>query len=199
MAAGEFRRSLTSENPLLVLALGLCPALAVTASLLDAAVMGIVVMAVLICSNVFVSIFRRAFSERAQFLGSVLIAAIFTAIAHIMLSAFFPQLSERLGIYVPLIAVNCVVLNRIKTIAARSGIRRSFADGLAVGAGYFLALTVIGGVREIIGSNSLLGFPVVPGYSPVLVVAFAPGAFLVLGFSLGFVTFLRNRKGRAQS
>jgi Na+-translocating ferredoxin:NAD+ oxidoreductase subunit E len=196
VAAGEFRRALTSENPLLVLALGLCPALAVTSSVIDSAVMGIIVTVVLICSNVFVSLFKGLLTERIQFLGSVVIAATFTALFDLVLSAYLPQISERLGIYVPLIAVNCVVLNRIKTIAARSGIKRSFADGFSVGAGYFLALLAIGALREVIGNNTVLGFPAIPGYSPVLAITLAPGAFLILGFSLGLVNYLRTRKGR---
>jgi Na+-translocating ferredoxin:NAD+ oxidoreductase subunit E len=195
MAFGELKRNIISENPLLVLGLGLCPAAAVSSSLTDGLALSCATTIVLIAANVLCSLFRKLLTGKSQLLGSVLIAGACATIVQMGFSAWMPALSARLGMYIAIISVNCIVLSRIKVIATRSGIRRSLGDGLLVGLGFSIALCLLSAVREIAGSNTLLGFTVIPGYEPMTLFRMAPGGFFVLALGLGWTNHLRMGKG----
>jgi Na+-translocating ferredoxin:NAD+ oxidoreductase subunit E len=199
MILNELKRNALSENPLLVLGLGLCPAAAVSSSLIDGFAISCATTLVLIAANIFCSLFRGLLTGRVQLVGSIIITAVFTSIVQIGFNEWMPELSSRLGVYVGLIAVNCIVLSRIKVIATRSGIRRSLGDGILVGFGFSLALCAISAFREIIGSNTLLGYRAIPGYEPMTLFQLAPGGFFAIAFGLGLANYLRLHKGGKQA
>jgi Na+-translocating ferredoxin:NAD+ oxidoreductase subunit E len=194
MAQSDLKRALLSENPLLVLGLGLCPACAVTVTLKDAATLGILTLFVLTASNVIVSIAHQFLAERIRSIAFVLITGSVTALACMLASQVDAVAVERLGIYAPLIAVNCVVLNRLSTIAARSGLVRSIFDGLFIGLGFLAALLLMALIREALGSNAFWGRTIIPGMEPLHALRMAPGGLIILGFLLAAASALRMRK-----
>jgi electron transport complex protein RnfE len=190
----ELKRGIISENPVFVVALGLCPALAVTTTLKNAFGMGLAAAFVLICSNTFISLIRNAIPQKIRIPASLMVIAFFVSVVQLYMRAYFSDLNFQLGIYVPLIAVNCIILSRAEIYAFRSNVFYSFLDGVCVGLGFMVALILLSGLRELSGANQLWGFVVIPKFQPAVVMQLAPGGFFTLAFILVIRNFLRNRK-----
>ena len=179
-----FTRGLVKENAVLVLMIGLCPALAVSSTVRDAFGMGLAATFVLLFSNVIISIMRKKIPNEVRIPVFILIISTFVTIIDYVMQAFQPDLYRALGVFVPLIVVNCMILGRAEAFASKNSIINSMLDGLGVGLGFTLALTVMGAVREILGNGTFLGMAIFgEGFkkSPVIFMILPPGAFLVIG------------------
>ncbi|MCD6531378.1 electron transport complex subunit E [bacterium] len=188
----EFTKGIIKENPVLVLALGLCPTLAVTSTAYNGIGMGIAVIFVLTMSNIIVSLIKKTVPSKIRIPIFITVIATFVTIVKLVMAAYTPALSKQLGIFIPLIVVNCIILGRAEAFASKNGVLASALDGLGMGIGFTLVLFVMGAIREILGSGTLtLGFPLVAnpftinilggGYNPALLMILPPGGFLTLG------------------
>jgi len=191
----EFFKGLYKENPVFRLALGLCPALAVSNSVENGIGMGVAVTFVLVCSNFLISLIRKGVPPKIRIPVFIVIIATFVTIADLVMNAYQPELHKNLGIFVPLIVVNCIILGRAEAFASKQGVVASFVDGLGMGIGFSLALVLIATVREILGAGTFLGYPLLgPGYKPVLLLVLAPGAFITMGLFMGLFAWLDRRR-----
>lgn len=171
------------ENPTFVLMLGMCPTLAVTSSAINGLGMGLSTTVVLVLSNLLISAFRKVIPNGVRMPAYIVIVASLVTVVQFMMQAYTPSLSDSLGVYIPLIVVNCIILGRAEAYASKNPPIPSLFDGIGMGLGFTLGLTCIGIVRELIGSGKLFGFQVMPDiYEPVTIFILAPGAFLVLAF-----------------
>ena len=190
----EFTKGLYRENPVFRLALGLCPTLAVSSSIKNGIGMGVATSFVLFGSNIIVSLIRKGVPSKIRIPIYIVIIATFVTIAEMVMQATNPELHKSLGIFMPLIVVNCIILGRAEAFAGKNTIGRSVLDALGMGIGFTLALVLIGFVRELLGAGKLLDVPVLgTSYQPVLLMILPPGAFLTLGLFLGFFNGLENR------
>ncbi|MBE5872551.1 MAG: electron transport complex subunit E [Lachnospiraceae bacterium] len=172
---------IVKENPTFVLMLGMCPTLAVTTSAINGLGMGLTTMVVLALSNAFISMLRNIIPDKVRIPAFIVIIASFVTMMELLLEGFLPALYEALGIYIPLIVVNCIILGRAESYASKNPVIPSFFDGVGMGLGFSFALTCIGAVRELLGAGEIFGFHVMPvGYVPVSIFIMAPGAFFVL-------------------
>lgn len=188
-------RGIIPENPIFRLVLGMCPTLAVTTAAVNGLGMGLATMAVLIGSNVVVSLLRNFIPDKVRIPAYVVIIASFTTIVGMLLKAFVPVLDRALGLFIPLIVVNCVILARSESFASKNGILDSLADGVGMGLGFTLGLTVLGSVREILGAGSVFGLSLFgASFEPALIMILPPGAFLALGLLMGLLNKLTDRK-----
>jgi len=190
----EFTKGIIKENPTFVLALGLCPTLAVSVSVANGIGMGIAATFVLLGSSLFVSLVRDFIPDKVRIPCYIVIIATFVTIAELCMKAYSPVLDRALGIYVPLIVVNCIVLGRAEAFACKNNFISSFFDGLGMGVGFTLALILISAIREFLGSGQILGHTLIKGFEPVFVFGMPSGALLVIGLLLGFFNLLKNRK-----
>ena len=188
----EFTKGFIKDNPIFVIVLGLCPALAVSTSVENAIGMGLAATFVLVCSNVIISSLRNFIPRRVRIPCFIVVIATFVTIVELLMSAYWPPLAKRLGIFVPLIVVNCIILGRAEAFASRNRVAASFFDGLGMGLGFLFALTLIAFIRESIGAGKILGYQIVPGYEPALALVLAPGALLVLGLLIGLIRCIRS-------
>lgn len=198
---GVLTRGLYRENPVFRLVLGLCPTLAVTTSINNGLGMGVAATLVLVCSNFFVSLLRNLVPKKIRIPIYIVIIATFVTIVEMVMQAYNPALYKSLGIFVPLIVVNCIILGRAEAFASRNPVFSSVLDGLGMGIGFTLSLVLISAIREFTGNGTLYGVPVLPAsYKPVLVMILPPGAFLTLGYVLGFFNWLdmRNSDSKGQ-
>ncbi|MBR1648943.1 MAG: electron transport complex subunit E [Alphaproteobacteria bacterium] len=179
----NFSRGFIRENPVLVMMLGMCPTLGVTTSLENGMGMGLATMFVLIMSNIVISLVKNFIPAMVRIPCYIVMIASFVTIINLLMSAYLPQLHEKLGIYIPLIVVNCIILGRAEAFASKNNIWQSFLDAVGMGGGFTLALSLLGGLREILGAGSLMcwHFIAEDGY-PVLLFIMPPGAFLALAF-----------------
>lgn len=169
------------ENPTFVLVLGMCPTLAVTSSLINGAGMGLSTMAVLILSNCVISLLRNIIPNSVRVPAYIVIVASFVTILQFLLEAYLPSLNSALGIYIPLIVVNCIILGRAESYASKNPVLPSIFDGLGMGLGFTFGLTCIGIVRELLGAGQVFGIQIMPSsYEPITIFILAPGAFIVL-------------------
>lgn len=169
------------ENPVFMLALGMCPTLATTTSVTNAVGMGLSTTAILIMSNLFISLLRGIIPERMRMPSYIVIIASFVTIVDFLMEGFTPAMYESLGVYIPLIVVNCIIMGRAEAYAGKHGPLVSIADGVGMGIGFTIALIVVAAVRELLGNGTLAGLRVMPaGYEPINIFVLAPGAFLVL-------------------
>lgn len=195
-----FKNGLLTENPTFVQLLGMCPTLAVTTTVFNGFGMGIAATVVLIGSNVVVSLLRKCIPEKVRIAAYVVIIAGFVSLIQMLLEAFVPALSNSLGIFLPLIVVNCIILARAEAFASKNGVLKSAVDGLGMGLGFTGALVIVSAVREIVGLGTLFaGLPfeiAIPVYSemPATVFALPAGGFLTLGLILGVINAIRLRK-----
>ena len=169
------------ENPVFVLILGTCPTLATTTSVIGALAMGLATMAVLICSNVVISLLRKFIPDVVRIPCYIVVIAGFVTIVQMFMHAFLPELYELLGVYLALITVNCIILGRAEAFASKNSVVDSALDGIGIGLGFTLSLTVIGAVREVLGAGSIFGYTFADGVMPLLFIL-APGGFIVLGY-----------------
>ncbi len=181
------------ENPVFVLLLGLCPTLGVTTSAINGLGMGLATMFVLILSNVVISLVRNLIPKKVRIPSFIVIIASFVTIVDLLMAAYLPGLHEALGLFIPLIVVNCIVLGRAEAFASKNPIGHSAIDGLGMGIGFTFALVLLGGIREILGNYSIFGFKFMEA-DGILMFILAPGAFLVLGFIIGFFEWRKLKK-----
>lgn len=195
---GVFVNGIVNENPLFRLVLGTCPTIAVTTSLTNAVGMGAAATFVLICSNILISLLRNFIPDKVRIPCYIVVIAMFVTVVQMALQAFVPSLYESLGLFIPLIVVNCIILARAESFAGKNGVVASAVDGVGMGIGFTLALMMISFVRELLGSGSLFGVRVLSeAYPDVLLFILAPGGFLVLGLLLALVNRLLAGKGDA--
>lgn len=190
----EFIKGIIKENPTFVLALGLCPTLAVSVSVANAIGMGIAATFVLLGSSLIISLVRDFIPDKIRIPCYIVIIATFVTIAELCMKAYSPVLDRALGIYVPLIVVNCIVLGRAEAYACKNNPASSFFDGLGMGVGFTLALILISAIREFLGTGQILGHTLIKGFEPVFVFGMPSGALLVIGLLLGLFNLLKSRK-----
>jgi len=189
----EFLKGIVRENPTFRLALGLCPTLAVSTSVVNGFGMGVAATFVMLGSNIIVSSIRDLIPKKIRIPCFIVIIATFVTIVELVMKAYFPALSKSLGIFVPLIVVNCIVLGRAEAFASKYGVARVIFDGLGMGVGFTLALVLISAIRESLGNGTLLGLVIVKGFEPALLFILAPGALLVIGLLIGIVNHLTRK------
>jgi electron transport complex protein RnfE len=193
-AVQEFTKGLWAEIPPFRLVLGLCPTLAVTKGVESAIGMGIATTFVLICSNVLISLLRNVIPKKVRIACFIVVIATFVTVVELVMQAFTYPLFLKLGIFIPLIVVNCIVLGRAEAFAAKNGVVTSLADGLGIGVGYTLALTALAIVREVLGNGTFYDIPVFgPTFEPFSFMVQAPGAFVCLGLMLCVMNMLGKK------
>ncbi|MDD5348051.1 MAG: electron transport complex subunit E [Candidatus Omnitrophica bacterium] len=190
----ELIKGLIKENPAFVLMLGLCPFLAVSVSIANGIGMGVAATFVLVCSNVIISAIKNFIPARIRIPCYIVVIATFVTITELVMKAYSPALNRALGIYVPLIVVNCIVLGRAEAFASKNNVRDSLFDGIGMGIGFTLALLLISGIREFLGAGKLFSLTVIKSFEPALVIAMPPGALLVIALLLGFFNLIKGRK-----
>ena len=181
------------ENPSLILVLGMCPTLAVTTSVNNAIGMGAATTFVLLMSNLIISLLKNVIPDKVRIPCFIVIIATFVSIVDLIIQGFVPALSESLGVVIPLIVVNCIVLGRAEAFASKNSVFDSILDGLGMGIGFTISLILVAAVREILGAGSFMGFQFIPSDYNILIFVLAPGAFLVLGFIMALMRHIINR------
>ena len=182
----NFTKGFIQDNPVFVLLLGLCPTLGVTTTAINGIGMGLATTFVLVMSNLVVSLIKNAVPDKVRIPAFIVIIASFVTIVELTMQAFTPALFEALGLFIPLIVVNCIVLGRAEAFASKNNVGSSIIDGLGMGLGFAFALGLLGAVREILGSGAILGFKFIEG-DGMLVFVLAPGAFIVLGYLIAIM------------
>jgi electron transport complex protein RnfE len=200
-AMKEFTKGLWAENPIFRIVLGLCPTLAITTSASNGIGMGLAATFVLVCSNVIISALRKFIPRKIRIPGYIVIIATFVTVVDLAMNAYFHELHKSLGIFIPLIVVNCIIMGRAEAYAQKNGVVFSLLDGLGMGLGFTISLVVIGVIREVIGNGTLFGAPIMwQSYIPFLLMILPPGAFILLGSMLGAMNrieiALARRAGR---
>jgi electron transport complex protein RnfE len=191
----EFTKGFWQELPPFRLVLGLCPTLAVTTAAENGVAMGLATTFVLVFSNLVVSTLRKVIPSKVRIASYIVIIASFVVLAELLMQAYFYAFYEILGIFVPLIVVNCIILGRAEAFASKNPIIYSFADGLGIGLGFTISLTILGGIREIIGNGTFFGASVMwATFEPLRFMVKAPGAFVALGFLLGFMNLISRKR-----
>ena len=189
----NFSKGFIRENPALVLVLGMCPTLATTSSSLNGLGMGIATTFVLVGSNVVISLLSNLIPDKVRIPAFIVIIASFVTIVDLLMQAYVPDLYEKLGIFIPLIVVNCIVLGRAEAFASKNTVLSSLIDGLGMGLGFTMALGILGAFREIVGSGAIFGYKFIPG-DGILVFILAPGAFIALGYLIALINRLKEPK-----
>ena len=191
----EFTKGIIRENPLFVQLLGVCPALATTSSLTNALGMGAAFTAVLIGSNLIISALKKFIPANIRIPAYIVVISSLVTVTEMLMNAYVPAIYESLGIFIPLIVVNCIILGRAEAFASKNGLWLSFQDAVGMGIGFTLALSAIGACREFFGSGTLLGQAVaLPGTQPVLLLILPAGAFLTMGLLFGALNYIKSRR-----
>ena len=202
-ALERLKNGIITENPTFVLTLGMCPTLAGTTSAVNGLGMGLTTMAVLALSNMFISMLRKVIPDKVRIPAFIVIIASFVTVVELLLKAFIPSLYDALGLYIPLIVVNCIILGRAEAYASKNKVIPSLFDGIGMGLGFTLALTIIGAVRELLGAGQLFNMQVMPdSYVPCSIFVLAPGAFFVLAVLTAIQNKIRingEKKGKDMS
>ncbi len=193
------REGLFANNPVLVQLLGLCPTLATTTSLINGVGMGLSATFVLVCSNTLISLIRKLVPQKIRIASYIVIIAGFVSLVEMLLKAYFISIYEALGVFIPLIVVNCIILARAESFASRNPVLPSILDGLTMGLGFTMTLSILGTIREILGNGSLLGHKLFFGAAPLTIFALPAGGFLTLGFVVAFVQYRARRKKGGKS
>ncbi|MBC8601606.1 electron transport complex subunit E [Parabacteroides acidifaciens] len=183
---------IVKENPTFVLLLGMCPTLGTTSSALNGMSMGLATMFVLVCSNIVISALKNLIPDMVRIPAFIVVIATFVTVVQMCMEAFVPALYASLGLFIPLIVVNCIVLGRAEAFAAKNGIIPSAFDGLGMGLGFTLALTLLGAARELLGTGKLFSLTLMPEEYGSLIFVLAPGAFIALGYLVAIVNKLRK-------
>jgi len=185
----NFTKGFVKENPVFVLVLGMCPTLGVTSTAINGLGMGLATTFVLVMSNIVVSVVRNVIPDKVRIPAFIVIIASFVTIVELLMQAYTPALFESLGIFIPLIVVNCIVLGRAEAFASKNPVGSSLIDGLGMGLGFAFALTLLGSVRELLGSGAIFGLNLIKG-DLMLVFVLAPGAFIALGYLIAIMNRL---------
>ena len=183
-----------AENPTFVLMLGMCPTLGTTGSAMTGMSMGLATMGVLICSNVVISLIKNLVPAKVRIPAYIVVIATFVAVLQLLMEAYLPALNAMLGIFIPLIVVNCILLGRAEAFASRNGVVDSCLDGIGIGLGFTVALTILGSVRELLGTGRIFGLEIYPESFGSLIFVLAPGAFIALGLLIALFTKLRTKE-----
>ena len=189
---GLITKGFLKENPTFVLVLGLCPTLATTTSAMNGLEMGLATMFVLILSNIVISLIAPVVPDKVHIPVYIVVIATFVTVLQMLMQAYVPDVYETLGLFIPLIVVNCIVLGRAEAFASKNGVGDSALDGIGIGLGFTVTLTIIGVVREILGSGSIFGWKFIAG-DGILAFVMAPGAFIVLGYLMVLFNKLAKR------
>lgn len=187
-------KGVVSDNPTFVLLLGMCPTLGTTGSALTGMSMGLATMGVLICSNMVISAIKNFVPGGVRIPAYIVVIASFVTVLQMLMKAYLPALDAMLGIFVPLIVVNCILLGRAEAFAGKNNVLASLCDGIGIGLGFTIALTLLGSVREVLGTGKLFGETIYPEQFGSLVFVLAPGAFIALGFMIALFNNIRGRK-----
>jgi len=194
---GDFMRGIWKENPILVQMLGMCPTMAVTNNVVNSVAMGLATLFVLLGSEFFVSLFRRHFPNEVRIASYILIVATFVTLADLLVEALAPDVHKALGPFIPLIVANCLLLGRAESFAAKQPVHRSVLDAIGTGLGFTLGLSMMGTVREVLGSGTFLGLRVLPDtWEPWVIMVLPPGGFLTLGLVLLTLSSVREMRAR---
>ena len=196
MSLGKIiKNGLIDENPIFVQVIGMCPTLAVTTSAINGLGMGLSTTAVLVCSNIVIAMMRKIIPSKIRIPAFIVVIATFVTIIGMLLKAYIPSLDNALGLFIPIIVDNCLILGRAESFASKNKTLESAADGLGMGLGFTLSLTVLAAIREILGNGSLFGINLFgASFEPALLFILPPGAFLTLGFLLAGLNKLKNKK-----
>ena len=187
-----FFNGLVKENPTFVLLLGMCPTLGTTSSALNGMSMGLATTFVLICSNIVIALLKNLIPDKVRIPAYIVVIASFVTLLQMLMQAYLPSLYASLGLFIPLIVVNCIILGRAEAFAAKNTALPSLFDGLGMGLGFTWALTLLGAVRELLGTGAVFGFTLLPSATNMLVFVLAPGAFIVLGYLIAIVNKIKN-------
>ncbi len=190
----EFSKGLVAENPTFVMLLGLCPTLAVTSSASNGLGMGLATSFVLLGSNIVISLIKSLVPSKVRIPIFIVVIATFVTIIQLVLAGYAPELNRSLGLFIPLIVVNCIILGRAEAFASKNNIGLSILDALGMGLGFTLSLTLIGAIREILGANKIFGMKLIEGFEPVGIFILQPGAFLTMGILIAVINYFKNRK-----
>lgn len=192
---GELTKGIIKENPIFVIVLGICPTLAVTTSVNNAIGMGMAATFVLICSNIIISLIKDITPSKIRIPVYIVVIASFVSIVDMVMAAYVPALHKSLGLFIPLIVVNCIILGRAEAFASKNNMLNSLADGIGMGLGFTLSLMVVAAIREVLGNGTLLQMRVMPNsFDPMLVAILAPGAFITLGFLMALMNMMKEKK-----
>ena len=188
----NFTKGFLKENPVFVLLLGMCPTLGVTSSAINGLGMGLATTFVLVMSNLVISLIKNMIPDKVRIPAFIVVIASFVTLVELLMQAYVPALFESLGLFIPLIVVNCIVLGRAEAFASKNGLFASMIDGLSMGLGFALALTILGTTREILGSGKAFGINIYPENYGSLIFVLAPGAFLVLGYLIALINRIKK-------
>lgn len=190
------KNGITTENPTFIQLLGMCPTLAVTTSLINAIGMGLSATFVLVFSNLVISLIRKFIPSKIRIASYIVVIAAFVSVIEMLLKAYLPSISDALGLFIPLITVNCIILARAESFASKNKPIPSIFDGLGMGLGFTLGLSILGSIREILGAGTILGISLFgEGFQPALIFILPPGAFLALGVILAVYNMIKDKKG----
>ncbi len=186
---------LVKGNPVFVLLLGLCPTLGVTSSAINGMAMGLATLVVLACSNVIISAIKNLIPAKVRIPAYIIVIATLVTIVQMVMQGYLPSLYAVLGLFLPLIVVNCIILGRAESFASKNGVFASLLDGIGNGLGFTLALTVLGAIREVLGNGSFFGLQLTPPtFQPALIFILAPGAFITIGFIIATQNYIKMKK-----
>ncbi len=188
----NFSKGFLKENPIFVLLLGMCPTLGVTSSAINGLGMGLATTFVLVMANIVVSMVKNIIPDKVRIPSFIVIIASFVTVVELSMQAYLPELFKSLGLFIPLIVVNCIVLGRAEAFASKNNVNSSAIDGLSMGLGFSMALTILGSVRELLGSGHLFGLSVYPEDYGMLLFVLAPGAFIVLGYLIALINKIKK-------
>ncbi|MBR5676787.1 MAG: electron transport complex subunit E [Paludibacteraceae bacterium] len=189
-ALKTFTNGLLKENPTFVLVLGMCPTLATTTSAINGMSMGLATLFVLVCSNVVISLLKNLIPDKVRIPAFIVVIATFVTLVQLLMQAYLPAIYDVLGLFIPLIVVNCIVLGRAEAFAAKNSVGLSALDGLGMGLGFTLALTILGALRELFGSGAIFGLQVFSDNYAALIFVLAPGAFICLAYLMAIMNKL---------
>ena len=191
---------LIKENPSMVMILGMCPTLATTTTVINGVGMGLSTTVVLVLANVVISLLRKVIPDEVRIPAFIVVIASLVTVVDFLMQGYFPALSQSLGVYIPLIVVNCIILGRAEAFASKNSIGLSFFDGLGMGLGFTFALAILGSIRELIGSGTWAGMQVMPkSYVPISIFVLQPGAFFALGCMIAVMTAIMSRKKKTKT
>ncbi|MBQ9911085.1 MAG: electron transport complex subunit E [Lachnospiraceae bacterium] len=191
-----FTNGIFKENPVLILLLGCCSVLAISVTVSGALGMGVAMTFVLVCSNVVISLLRKVIPDKVRIPCFIVVIATFVTLVQMLVQAFLPDLYKSLGIFLPLIVVNCIVLGRAEMFASKNSVGDSFFDGLGMGLGYTLVIVGIAVVRELVGNGTFYGFRIIPEGYQIGIIAQTPGGFMMFGFAMALLIYCMGKKGK---
>ncbi|MGL4688053.1 MAG: electron transport complex subunit RsxE [Fusobacteriaceae bacterium] len=190
-------KGIIKENPVFVLLLGLCPTLGTTTSAINGMSMGLATLVVLAASNFLISVFKKIIPDKVRIPAFIMIIATLVTVVQMVMQAYLPDIYTVLGLFIPLIVVNCIVLGRAESFASKNDVFPSLLDGIGSGLGFTLALTILGAIREVLGNGTLFNVIVTPeGFTPALIFILAPGAFITIGCIIAAQNFIKQKKAK---